>query len=76
MGSPAFIQARFRGLAGTDAAAKIDWRQAKTRCRSEARRADDPPPVDHRGERRGSTGQPTRGTQGVVAFRSCLAGLG
>src|SRR6516162_5700398 len=47
-------RAPFRGLARTDAVAEIDRRQVKTRCRFETRRTDDPPPVDHWGERCGS----------------------
>jgi hypothetical protein len=57
----------FAAWLGLSAAAEIDGRQAKTRRRLETRRTDDPAPANHWGECRGSTGQPARGTQGIVA---------
>ena len=60
-------RAPLRGLARADAAAEIDRREAETRRRLEARRTDDPASADHRSECRGSTGQPARGTHGLMA---------
>jgi transposase len=41
--------------------------KAKTWCRLETRRTDDPAPADHWCKCRCSTGQPARRTQGIVA---------
>ena len=54
-------------LARADTGAEIDRRQAKARRRLQTRRTDDPAPLDHRRQRRGSPGQPAWRTRGVVA---------
>src|SRR4029077_13161377 len=60
-------RARLRGLGRGGAAAEIGgWRATTWRPR-ETRRTDDPPPADHWSKCRGSTGQPARCTQGIVA---------